>query len=141
MEAAVLFEDAGRPEIPTLALLVRPPWAERIAVGQKTWEIRSRRTGVRGQIAIAQAGTGTLVGVCRPHDVLGPLDADAYRSSWRLWGGEGPEPVPPYPRTFAWVLRGARAFASPVPYRHPLGAVVWVRLGPEVRLSIGEALG
>ena len=53
------------------ALSVRPPWAEMIASGRKTLEIRSRRTHYRGPLLICQSGGGgamcvvDLVG-CRP---------------------------------------------------------------------------
>jgi hypothetical protein len=33
-----------------------------------------------------------------------------------------------YKYTFAWVLANARRFKTPVPYRHPSGAVIWVAL-------------
>ena len=34
----------------------------------------------------------------------------------------------PYATTYAWVVRGARRLSERVPYRHPAGAVIWVRL-------------
>ncbi|MFC1902702.1 hypothetical protein ACFLX4_01360 [Chloroflexota bacterium] len=31
-------------------------------------------------------------------------------------------------KIFAWLLDDARIFNPPIPYKHPRGAVVWVRL-------------
>ena len=36
------------------------------------------------------------------------------------------------PYEYAWVLANARAFREGIPYRHPLGAVIWVNLSPSV---------
>ncbi|PYR88791.1 MAG: hypothetical protein DMF84_26740 [Acidobacteria bacterium] len=33
----------------------------------------------------------------------------------------------PYPNTFAWLMKNARRLRTPVPYRHPSGAVRWVK--------------
>ena len=139
--------DPGRPDTgPTLcgdapygasavarALLVREPWAGLIARGVKSWEIRSRGTAIRGPIAIAAAGTGQLVAICRLVAVEGPLTVERYVDAWRLWGGAEPPCVGlPYPATYAWVLADACALPEPVSYRHPPGAVTWVRLDPTV---------
>jgi hypothetical protein len=41
---------------------------------------------------------------------------------------------------YAWVLDGARALTSAVPYAHPFGAVKWIHLAPEVSRAIIEQL-
>ena len=56
------------------ALSVRAPWAEMIAAGEKTLEIRSRRTHYRGPLLICQSGGGGAVAVvellgCRPFTI------------------------------------------------------------------------
>ena len=43
------------------------------------------------------------------------------RSKWKVVAG--------YRQIFAWVLTDARFFETPVRYKHPIGAVTWVRLG------------
>lgn len=37
-----------------------------------------------------------------------------------------------------WVLANARAFAEPVPYPHPLGAVIWVNLDDTVSSEVQQ---
>ena len=123
------------------ALVVREPWAGMIAGGRKCWEIRGTATAVREWIAIASAGTGTIVGVCRLVDVRGPLDGESYADAWPLWGArERPSGPLPYRRTYAWVLEDARPIEPPVPYRHPPGAVIWVRLEESVRERLMAAM-
>ncbi len=148
----MLEGDAGQPglfvgdEAPEAAvpraLIVRRPWADMIASGVKRWEIRGTSTSLRGPMAIAAAGSGTIVGVCSLAGVLGPLTAEEYQEAWRLWGGaEGTQGPLPYLRTYAWVLTQARPLDPPIPYRHPAGAVIWVKLNREVQACIRRALG
>ena len=40
----------------------------------------------------------------------------------------------PYPKTYAYVFTNPKWFERPIPYKHPSGAVTWVRL-PELDLE------
>jgi hypothetical protein len=120
------------------ALLIRQPWIDKILRREKQWELRGSRTKVRGLIALVQSGTGTVVGTCELVDVEGPLSvAELRRSTVRhqvpanLFNNR-----PPYPRTYAWVLREARRLHKPVRYEHPSGAVIWVNLSSRVAMAI-----
>jgi len=53
------------------ALVVRPPWIEKILRRQKTWELRSRRTKARGPIGLIESRSGMVVGICDVVDVVG----------------------------------------------------------------------
>jgi len=44
------------------ALIIRKPWIDKILSGQKTWEMRSTKTNIRGKIGLIEAGTGLIVG-------------------------------------------------------------------------------
>lgn len=48
----------------------------------------------------------------------------------------------PYKNTYAWILENPILFNEPVPYKHPMGAVIWVNLsnaiGQDVLLSISN---
>ena len=44
-------------------LIIRQPYIDMILDGRKTWEMRSKRCNRRGQIALIQQGTKTVVGV------------------------------------------------------------------------------
>ncbi|MFC1970703.1 ASCH domain-containing protein [Chloroflexota bacterium] len=120
-------------------MLIRSPWIDLILKGQKTWELRGRRTSVRGTIVLIRAGSGQISGSCQLVGVTGPLgladikmNVDKHR-------------IPPedisrfsYGKIFAWELSNANTFRSPIPYKHPRGAVVWVRL-PDLILRQNHA--
>ena len=121
-------------------LLVRPHWIEKILRGEKEWELRGSRTTIRGRIALIESGTGTVVGVCELVNVEGPLSrAQLKRNTARhrvpaMFFRDRPR----YRYTYAWVLRNARRLRQRVPYKHPLGAVIWVKLESRVVKAIAR---
>jgi hypothetical protein len=93
------------------AIVIRQPWASLIAQGNKTVEIRSRRTSHRGDLLVVAAKqpvwfscpTGIALAVvsivdCRP---MIPSDAEEacidYRPGYWAWKLSNVRPVPPVP--------------------------------------------
>jgi hypothetical protein len=110
-------------------LLIRPPWIDRILAGEKTWELRSRRTHLRERIALIEAGAGRVVGTAEVVGCEGPLDAAALvRSRGRHLASPQQVGSLGYTQTFAWVLANVRRLDEPLPYRHPVPATIWVTL-------------
>jgi hypothetical protein len=115
-------------------LVVAQPWADLLVEGDKTWELRTTSTKVRGPVGIAAKGTGTVVGAVDLVDVHGPFSRTEIApfehlhrvpaSSVSTYGG--PKGL------YAWEMANAVRFETPVPYTHPQGAVIWVRLDPPV---------
>ena len=123
------------------ALLIRRPWIDMILDGEKTWEIRGSRTFVRGQIGLIASRTGTVVGVCDLVDCIGPLTAEEFRKNANKAGMRPSEATLGYYRqTYAWVMAKPRRLKQPVPYEHPSGAVIWVRLDDNVQRKILKQL-
>ena len=91
---------------------------------------------MRGPIALIQSKSGTAVGTCDLVDVVGPLSLAQYCRSARRTGSRASRL--PYATT-AWMLRDARRLPEPIPYRHPSGAVIWVRLQPSVLPRLRDA--
>lgn len=118
------------------ALVVDEPWISLILGGEKTWEMRSTHTNVRGRIALIRKGWGTIVGLVDVTDSIGPLDEIA----WRAHRTRHRIPVERYAETsrwnIAWQLENAGALAKPVPYSHPSGAVIWVNLSEREAASL-----
>jgi hypothetical protein len=121
------------------ALVIDEPWISAILRGEKTWEMRKGVCKLRGPIALIRKGSGQVVGIaevahCRPP--LSTLQAYAEAEPYHR--------IPPerQQRAFAdgwrtpWVLANARPLTKPVPYRHPLGAVIWVNLEPETSAKL-----
>ena len=124
------------------ALLIRRPWIDMILDGKKTWEIRGSQTSVDGQIALIASRTGTVVGVCDLVDCVGPLTANQFRKNATKAGMRPSEATLGYYRqTYAWVMSKPRRLKQPVPYEHPPGAIIWVRLDAAVERKIRKQLG
>ena len=110
-------------------LIIKKEWLDKILDGSKIWEIRGHPTKRRGRIALIQSRSGTIVGTCDLIQVWGPL------SGCEMINNYDCHYVPPatleYQLIYAWELRNVKAFKKPVPYKHPQGAVIWVKLEME----------
>jgi hypothetical protein len=120
------------------ALIIREPWIGLILQGSKIWEMRRRPVKHRGPTALIRAGSGLVVGQCDLTDALDELSWPAFDSAQQHHGIPAPQRTKAYLLGWRcpWVLSNARAFAQPVPYRHPQGAVVWVNLSPAETLEV-----
>ncbi|MYL71661.1 ASCH domain-containing protein [Halobacillus litoralis] len=109
-------------------LLIKEPWIDLVLDGEKTWEIRGTNTKQRGTIGLIKSGTGHVFGTVDIVDSR-PLTIEKYVNSTRLHRiPEEDCKQMPYKRTYAWVLRNPVLYDKPIPYTHPLGAVIWVDL-------------
>ncbi|MFB9330046.1 ASCH domain-containing protein [Paenibacillus aurantiacus] len=110
-------------------LIIKPYWADLILSGQKTWEIRGSRTHQRGRIGIIKSGSGEVCGSVDLVDCIPIHDND---DPDMLIANQDKHHVPfgaiPYRKPWAWVLENPTVYTDPVPYKHPLGAVIWVNL-------------
>ena len=108
------------------ALIIRQPHIGMILSGLKTWEMRSTDTKIRGLIGLIEAGSGLITGEAEIVSTRTWLTKEqlAYHrdkhrckdisilEKWRC----------------AWVLKNAKKYDEPIPYKHPKGAVIWVKL-------------
>lgn len=109
-------------------LIIDEPWISKILCGEKVWEMRTTATAVRGRIALIRKGSGTVVGTANLVDSIGPLDAIACRAHRDKHGIPPAQDEALLRWNHAWVLENARPLVCPVPYDHPNGAVIWVKL-------------
>jgi hypothetical protein len=118
-------------------LLIRSESLDAILCGEKIWELRSRRTHIRGLIALIRSGSGQIVGTCELVDCIGPLSlSDLRRNSARH--GMSQRDLRSgimYEKTYAWVLKNARRLEKPVPYNHKFGIIVWHPLPDSIGCS------
>lgn len=127
---------------PLRALLIRRPWIDMILDGQKTWEIRGSRTSVRETIGLVASGSGTIIGVCDLVNCNGPLTPDEFRRNAKRARMRPSEATLGYYRqTYAWVVKNPRRLDKPVPYKHPPGAIIWVKLDSAVERKVRSQLG
>lgn len=116
------------------ALIVRQPYADLIMTGQKTLEMRSRHTKVRGTIGIIPAGSGVIIGTV---EIVGSWDYSGEKILKSI-GGQTLHCVESKDWhllekwCFGWELANPKPFEKPVPYEHPRGAVTWVKLQKKI---------
>lgn len=119
-------------------LLIKSPWIEEILQGRKTWEIRGSNTNIRGKIALIRSGSGLVVGTCELVDVKGTLTLPEMRRNVdkHCIPLNDLERGLYYEKTYAWVLKNAKPLKTPIPYKHPSGAIIWVKLPDSARKLI-----
>lgn len=111
------------------ALLIQRHWIDTILDGTKKWEIRGSRTRITGTIALVPSGSGTIVAVCQLVGCKGPLTAAEFMKNAARAGLRPDEAKKrPYSKTYAWVLENPIRLKRPIAYKHPAGAIIWVRI-------------
>jgi hypothetical protein len=118
-------------------LIIDEPWIGMILRGEKSWEMRSRGTSIRGQIALIEKGTGTIVGLAMLTDSpppLNPAQMALHSPKHRI----PPEKIaePGFKWFTPWILAGVRPLTRPVRYKHPSGAVTWVNLSAQEEAAV-----
>ena len=121
-------------------LIIDEPWISLIISEDKTWEMRSRNTNVRGRIGLIRKGSKTVIGLADLIETLPKLPRSELRASFAKHRVPKSEIDDDFKWSTAWVLQGARSLQEPVPYRHPAGAVIWVNLDPKVAAVIEQQL-
>jgi len=109
------------------ALVIADPWIDLILSGQKTWEMRSRRTNIRGKIGLIRKGSGLIVGECEIVDCLTDLSFKNLIENYEKHRIIDTDLLDLWP--IAWVVKNAIKWSHPKPYKHPPGAVSWVKIG------------
>ena len=121
-------------------LVIDEPWIGLIVSGEKTWEMRSRNTLVRGRIALIRKGSKTVIGIADLVRTLPKLSVPELKASVGNHRVPESEIGKKFKHSTAWVLQGARPLRKPVPYPHPAGAVIWVNLDPEATARVEQQL-
>lgn len=110
-------------------LIIKKQYLDLILSGEKTWEMRSTQTKIRGRIALIESGSGMIMGEVDLVDSFEPSAGSCDRQLTRKQHClERHERHLMDKWKYAWVLKGAVRYAEPKPYQHPQGAVIWVNL-------------
>lgn len=107
------------------ALIIKEKWLNLILSGRKTWEIRSSNTKIRGKILLIKSGSKQIFGECELVDSK-KLNLYQYQISEDKHCIDIKQDILPYKNTYAWVLKNPKKYDNPIPYKHPMGAVIWV---------------
>jgi hypothetical protein len=111
---------------PERGLIIRQPWIDLILSGEKTWEMRSRPTNIRGKIALIEQGTGLIVGEADIFTCMKTEPNAQFSDYFKNHCISDVNLIAKYP--YAWVLENIKRYDKPVPYVHQKGAVIWVKL-------------
>ena len=107
-------------------LIIKSKWVDKILDGSKTWEIRGSNTKTRGRIGIIQGASSCVVGMCDLVDSF-ELTEEEYKNGFENHQITDISEFP-YKRVYAWKIANPVRFKTPIPYKHPNGAVIWVNL-------------
>jgi hypothetical protein len=129
------------------AISIRQPWAELILSGRKSIEIRTWRTGYRGELwlhtglkgnerseqeyGLAALFKGGYVGIVSLDAVI-PMDL----VRWKLWQEKHLHSGSYHPSMYAWALSSPRRFEDPIPAPGRLGLFI---PPPEVEVKLRSA--
>lgn len=114
-------------------LIIKPPWIDLILDGEKIWEIRGNNTNVRGKIYLIKSGTKQIFGTVELIDSKPLSYADYIENEDKHCISVCKENKLPYKKTYAWVLKNPIQFEKPIPYSHPRGAIIWVKLDGRIK--------
>ena len=110
-------------------LIIKKQWLDKILSGEKTWELRGSNTKMRGRIGLIASKSGKVFGTCDLVDSIGPLSLQRLRvntDKHRVPAEEFSESDDK--KYFAWVFENVSVFEKPEDYKHPAGAIIWVKL-------------
>jgi hypothetical protein len=136
-------EQKTQPAAVERGLVIKQPWVGMIADGKKTWEMRTKRTNVRGWVGLIEKGTGLVIAVAYLKNSPPELRRNEHPLHYRK------HRVMPEPGKksysgkylFPWVVTNAIKMPKPVRYAHPSGAVTWVKFSNEVGRALARQIG
>jgi len=109
------------------ALIIKKEHLDKIFDSGKIWEMRSGMTHITERIGLIESGSGLIMGEVDldgtgypiQSKVDAALNCDKHQvdnldllKKWK----------------WPWLLANPNRYPSPVPYNHPKGAVIWVKL-------------
>jgi phage pi2 protein 07 len=104
------------------SLINKKEWLELIFDGGKVWEMRTTQTKVRGRVGLIESGTGLIVGEVRINESFPINPVEEFIIFHKV---ENLELIKKW--KYAWSLSHAIRYKTPIPYKHPKGAVIWVK--------------
>ena len=123
-------------------LVIQQPWVGMIADGKKIWEMRTRRTRLRGWIGLIEKGAGQIIGVAYLKGSPPALRRSDHHLYYRKHRVKPERSNKTYSGKylFPWVMSKAIRLLKPVTYKHPYGAVTWVKFSEEVSRGLARRI-
>ena len=108
-------------------LIIKKKFLNRIFENSKTWEIRGSKTKKLGKIGLIESGSGEIKGVTNIIGCVGPLNKEELIKNQDKHQVEDLDNIS-YKKVYAWILKNSSRYEKPVKYKHPQGAIIWVKV-------------
>lgn len=107
-------------------LIVKRSHLSRMYFNGKTWEMRSSKTNFRGKFHLIESGSGLITGEAELMDCLPPINSIRAADTTHYHQVDDLSLLDRW--RYPWVLANVKKYDEPIPYTHPQGAVIWVKL-------------
>lgn len=112
------------------ALIVKKHWLDKI-FHNKSCELRSKETKITGKIALIQSGSSRVYGETNIIHCVKIQDEAHFNSlrKFHQYNGTFQELKDKfgYKNVYGWMLENSYRYQETKLYRHPMGAVIWVK--------------
>lgn len=108
-------------------LIIKKENLNQIFDNHKIWEIRGAFTKKRGKIGLIESGSGKVMGTCNLVECYGPLDKKELLKNKQKHKVFDVNSIS-YKKIYAWVIKDPKRYLHPKSYKHPQGAIIWVKL-------------
>lgn len=108
-------------------LIIKKKFLDKIIRGEKTWEIRGSQTLKRGLIGLIESGSGKVVATCEVINCHGPFTIEELKKYNDKTQIENEFNIK-YKKIYAWELGNIKKLDNPIHYKHPQGAIIWVKV-------------
>lgn len=105
-------------------LIIDSPYIDLILSGDKIWEMRTKKTKIRGKIGLIKKGSGLIFGECEIVDSLEEITLEEAECLKNFHAVEDVSLLGKW--KYPWVIRNVIKYENPIKYNHPRGAVIWV---------------
>ena len=131
------FLPEGKPQLNmihkiTRALIVKKEHLDKFFVDHqmygepKTMEMRSSKTNIRERIQLIESGSGFIVGETTLYDCTEKLSI--HKCRWLSSQHQVDEIELLEKWCFGWRIKETVKYENPIPYEHPKGAMIWVKV-------------
>lgn len=116
----------------TRALIVKKEHLDKFFVDHqmygepKTMEMRSSKTNIRERIQLIESGSGFIVGETTLYDCTEKLSI--HKCRWLSSQHQVDEIELLEKWCFGWRIKETVKYENPIPYEHPKGAMIWVKV-------------
>ncbi len=107
------------------ALIIKKEHLDKIFDDGKVWEMRTTKTSITGRIGLIESGTGLIIGEAT---LTGCVDYEIPKTKFFAQYHKIEDLDLLNKWKYAWILKDSMRYHKPIPYEHPNGAVIWVKL-------------